>query len=337
MHTVERKLKELETHLFIEFFFNSSRNGLISEQLVRGTHRRSLLEQYGVDSRVVEFAHDITYNLKRGKTLFSSRGHYGQGFPIRNVMFRILTNCTGRLGYVHRMTTLKNDENGEKYIEFMLVDVTEDMLSEKDLLTYIVHELTHALQDCGLSHSGKRLQSQNDNTGYGKYAGNQECGYAKSVADLLYFFNYFERGAYMAQLASYLREYQGKFGSIRELLDYLYDTPIYRHYAELLKDADFLINNIPERHKQKVLDAANNLSNYDFKRYGDFARYLKNAEYKVRTKLNQLIPKIAHANASMVEHLNRGCGPGDFRTGKSLGLLELLERDERRLRDICRG
>lgn len=297
---------ELLTHLFIEFYYNR-KGGVIAEQTRGHSGKAALFERYCMTNGVDEFTRDILYGIAHGHYKFSSRGHYGKDFPIDTVEVRFSSTLSRRLSYTPNETSIGKGPNGEPVIKYMVIVIADDL----DLDRYysfvfkgIVHELTHAIQDNGLSRSGKRLLTQLEKSGYWKYANNDLKGVEKMVSDFFYLLNGFESGANFSELRGELGACRREFETVEEIYDFVKTSYTYKLYGQIIKLSNELFGKENDaKMKEYLLELSRQITNYDFKSYGGLRRYVSRRVAKLRRKMKELVPKIAYDCLSMVRYV----------------------------------
>lgn len=302
-----------KTHLFINFFYGKNRSLYLVEQMTYGNDRKLLLEQYGIFDGCERLAHDLeqvihdNYNLNRINVS-------GLGISwIENIVLEI--NKNGTEGSYSPEESVFDETN--KVFKNIIISINNDIVFSEYLFELLMHELTHAYQDYNLRLKGMSLSSELKKTGYHNH--NNEVYRNKEYDDILndgikedininlsnifYFFNNFEKPAYIASIEGKLKSCDRTFSNIAEVIYFMKSTNIYKTYEYVYECIDDMANFKSEVGRNYVMSLIPKLSNYKFTNYHDFIRWLKYKRKGIQYKFDRIIPKLAYNYLKVSEYL----------------------------------
>lgn len=283
----------LKTHIFIEFFYRHDK-GVLIEHLKRG--KKTLLnEKYGVFDGCEKLARQIIDTV-------SEFDFDEKIIRVRNCNFinSILiikdSEIDALAGYY---TQSDRNENGQ--FDPIIIFINDNEISDKNMLPSIMHELTHAYQDYNLENKGKNMLTvSTDSNFFENLFSNANDEGLGLIRDCLYYFDLFERGAFIATIVGDIRNNRKTFTNIGDICDFLKENEIIKTYTYLFDYIDRLEEITDIKEQRKIFDYVKKYSDFKFNTYNQMVKILKRRAYNIRRKFNTIIPKIAYDN------LNRG-------------------------------
>ena len=202
------------------------------------------------------------------------------------------------MAYMPKMT----DFSPSGTIEKLYIYKASSLKDTEKIIPLLMHELTHAIEDYGLNQSNKRLDTELGKTGYFQYSQEKEDFLQSTINDLLYYFNYFETNAYIAQLSGELDQHRGYYETVNDILEYIKTLKVYKHYQKMFSYANELIDekNIPDNVKQKILYIVSTNSKYKFTTYNRFVKFLKDKLFEIQRKL--ALNQVKNYNKKWIRH-----------------------------------
>lgn len=299
-------LEDLTRHIFIEMYYNE-RPEFLFEKFNRD--KIKLFEQYGIFKGCEDIARNVVNTIKNyykdSKLLYVPVGNW-----FIDTIRVYITNTEGFSAAYQPNSTLM-DENGRFSVLSIAVDI-KSIEGSDNFLGLIMHELTHAYQEYNLLQKGMSLKSNQTDLGYyknelGKY---EDIDLKDTVSYILYYFNGYETGAYMASIKGELINYKGTFDNISDVIDYIKNCDAYYNYETVFSYANLVINLRTEDEQGEALQYFKELSNYDFKDFNELCRWLRDKIIHIKDKVERMIPKMVfqHANMNTVatqQHVGR--------------------------------
>lgn len=285
-------LNTLRTHIFIEVYFKRRGLALVESKL----DKTNLYETYGLNIEVERLADLLIssinkYQLQNGKLL---KIHSNVTFVDEAIVY--ITNAKSvDAAYWPEKTVV--DNNG-KFKQIVII-LNPDFLNNDNIKPALLHELTHVYQDYNLRLKGKNLYQRMDKvSNYGKLTSEflkSEDYHERYLSKILYLLNGYEKGAYISELKGMLLNKD--FLEINDVVDFIKNSVTFQNFDKVCSMAE----QIAQRSDDAYLDAVNKITGLDFKTYNQFSKWLMRKVYKVRRKLERIIPKIASDYANMVE------------------------------------
>ena len=270
----------LEYHFYLEFGIRDRQNISINEKY--GKYDGQL-------DFVLELANvlysDIIENVDKTITYDLERNDLDDMFT--NIFFNKLTvkyshGCN--TGYIPDVQF--NDK--DKKIEHIQININANKyITHDDIITVLVHELTHAWEDYNRYLQNKdSLYDIANNTNYKKIKSiNTNITAEKLCKSLLYRLKRFERNAYISEFASLLDKQNELITSYKDAVEIFINS-------EVWNDIQVLKYNFEKQYnKQEFIDCYNKLNNTHYtanKIHKKISRQIK--EYI--SKLETLIPKL---------------------------------------------
>ena len=287
--------KTLPAHLFIEMCYRkTNKQGIIYEQKLNSKKFKLLSEAYGVFDGCYELAIDIYHRTIEE----AMRQNYDfEYIPddcdfIDKIIVYIQDDEVS--GYLSQESKIINGKFNP-----LSIYIGISVINEQDVITSIMHELTHAYEDYNRQKKGaKSIDQKSKDIGYYKNTvdmGLSENYYVKSISKVIFYLTSFERNAMFAQFEGELRSCGRTFKNIKEVLNFIRQTDLYKRMLDVYDMAEKLcsISDDDSRAQFKILTIVENLSNYKFNTYNQFAKWLSNQTYKHQRKLNEIISKTA--------------------------------------------
>ena len=300
----------LETHIFIEFFFNGDGGTLLNEHRY---DRKLLLEKYGVFDGCVDIV-DSIFDYLADKRIYSFQRTFT--IPVRHKYFKDI-----RILFDKNTSTAKYlpDESAITDGVFDVCTILMPLHATKDSVqSLLYHELTHAYEDLNRRKRGVSLGIYADKIGYHKNPMTvpPEDSTEAAVSYLLYLLSSFERNAYIAQVrAEFERRKKDEerngnprvmeFETIDDVMRFIHRMDIYSSYRTILAYAKRLTKVRDRESQEKILNYVNSHSNHAFKDYKAFVRWVGKKAYVCEDKLERMMPKIA-AEYLHVEPIRKG-------------------------------
>lgn len=283
--------RDFQTHLFIEFYYRKPLHGTLLEHLNSENYNKILLEQYGVFDGCYDLAKQIAEeipSLSKKEEIFVTF----KDNKFVNKVKLISDSSIDVMAYDPDETFFNKHFNILK----LVIRVNPNCINNEDIIPLIMHELTHAYQDAEMYKRGDRLfyQLERENY-YGSQEGN-DTELRKIIADIIYYSNNFERGAYIAQIAGMLQVDGIKIGSISDAYKYIRNTQVYKDYIQVLMNIQKLININDEKDKQLILSEFNKVALRKYKSFSDVARWLRHRASNIKKKFEKTIPKVIFDN-----------------------------------------
>ena len=287
--------KTLPAHLFIEMCYRKkNKQELIYEQKLNRKKFKLLSESYGVFDGCYELAVDIYHRTIEE----AMRQNYDFVYEPSNCDFIekiiIYVQDDEVSGYLSQESKIINGKFNP-----LSIYVGISVINEQDVISSIMHELTHAYEDYNRQKKGaKSIDQKSNDIGYYKNTvdmGLSENYYVKSVSKVIFYFTNFERNAMFSQFESELRSCGRTFKNIKEVLNFIKQTDLYKRMLGVYNMAQKLcsISDDNSRAQFKILTIVDSLSNYKFNTYNQFVKWLSNQMYKHQRKLNEIISKTA--------------------------------------------
>ena len=304
----------LITHTFIEFYMRTSKGLIAEERLMEDKFKRKLFEAYGVFRGCEEAAEYIA----RHTMMLDNAGRITMNPPLSFIKEVCVVFVDGKKSYASYRPdeTVVNKDGTFDYVEF---SVRKPIGDYNELVTFLMHELTHAWQDYHLRTKGTTLSSETNKVGYPTFQKYVNTGKTleSRISILLYYLDAFEKGAYESMIQGELRKIKGKkFETIKDAIDSLKNTKTYKTYEVVKTCANIYTDKtLDEKNKLIILRTVNNLSNYNFKTFNDFSEWASKRTERMLRKLDNIIPKIAVNSLDVKNHVMESAGfldPNDF-------------------------
>ena len=185
---------------------------------------------------------------------------------------------------------------------FIIVSPSAAAGKEEYLLPTLVHELTHAYEDCmRLKNGGKSIARELQDHGYDiSLDYNTRTPYPKKDAtleDVARFNQYsvsFERNARAATIIPLLMSAEKVFETPNDAYLYLEECRPYRTLLFLKGFTESIMHPESEDEKQEYLDAFNKITKLRFSSYGKLQRYCQQILKKYENKLADVSRKAIH-------------------------------------------
>lgn len=291
----------LRKHLFIEFAYAYHKDGLIAECYGDGRHLR---EAYGLSDGVAR----LSAKIGERYIIATSAGH---GY------FRLTTDDVPFIKSVEVYIVNSPDSDGS-YTPSMsnfvsgvfnplCLKINRGIEKWDELFPLICHELTHAEEDAGLSRRGASITDKALRTGYKKKTGVDNLdrhSLGVLMQNIFYKLTDFERNAYMAQFKATLMSTKERFVSVDDVYRWLKRQDIYKSYRKLMRDIDMLVRVDNVALKSGLVEFSKLFSDYDFKDFASFKRWLLRKKKQIRRKFNTNIPKIVAEYVRIVRDSN---------------------------------
>lgn len=280
----------LITHLFIEAYFKTK--GLLTEEhFLYGKEREHLFESYGVFSGCEEGAEEIINELENYQDSEETEVYLtppSLRFFTKTVKI-MFTDDKNICSYNHKQSKFGDDG---KY-NCIVLSINPNMPRWK-LLTNLMHELTHAYQDYNMHLKGYSGTEHAKYTGYAKTAyymmNEKDDILTMMMSRLMYNLNLLERGAHLTSLLSNTKEMlqQNEFKSIKDAMSYIKkNSLVVKNYGKIKEYADMFTSAEDEELQQEYLKIANKVSDYNFKNYNSFAKWVRKRTDSVLRKIEK--------------------------------------------------
>ena len=266
---MENNVSPLITHIFIEAYFNHS--GLLTEEHLRTSEeRKQLFESYGIFDDCKEAAEEIeiavTYKNKNNSPVITVSPK-SLTF-VNKVIVYLISEKIGKGAYDESQTKVNKDGTFDEIVIYLNNDT-----SSKEMITTLMHELTHAYQDYNLRKKGKSLGGQGKKVGYDitmDYVhGEKNNGtLAKNMATLFYLLNQFESSAYVTGLLNDVKDAlaNNRFSNISQAVHYVKKhSKAFDYYNKVNRLTNkYCDPNLPLETKQMIVKAAKMTSGYNY-------------------------------------------------------------------------
>jgi hypothetical protein len=171
----------------------------------------------------------------------------------------------------------------------------------------MVHELTHMFEDIGRRRSSKNgLGGELTRIGYPKVFNNvirdkmfskeNEDKYTaieRAVNKVMFYGVGFERNARNAAMFTKLKDLPiGRIKTYDDAIKFLRSTTEYGRYESAIASAWYLVNLTDVNDKLKALNVVSQCSDYVFKNWNMFYKWLKRFIKRYENKMNNIIPKM---------------------------------------------
>lgn len=289
--------EDLRTHLFIEYF--SSKTMFLNEEF--GITKKQLFEQYGVFDGCDDIARKIIKTLETYPDSNSVFVPIGNSFIDSVYAERKDADGIKTAAYLPTISTFRKDENNKERFSQVTIYIKKNA-NKHELFGSIMHELTHAYQDICMKNNGLSMTDKLKDFGYHLNDINKHSDWRDtSVSHLLYFFNKFESGAYIAQIDGELKGSGKVFDTVNDVMDFIRGTTVYRNYELMFSHVDYIRNVENTEDRKMILKYANERSNNSFKTFDDFIRWILVRCKDTKRKFKEALPKIAHKNLKVFE------------------------------------
>lgn len=298
----------LITHIFIEAFFNH--DGLLTEEHLKSSEeRKQLFESYGIFDGCKEAAEEIETAVifkNNDNSPVITVSPKSLTF-VNKVTVYLISEKIGNGAYDETKTKVNKDGTFDEIVIYLNNDI-----SSKEMITTLMHELTHAYQDYNLRKGGKSLGGQGKKVGYGitmDYVhGEKNNGtLAKNMAMLFYMLNQFESSAFLTGLLNDVKNAltNNHFKNITEAVNYIKKhSRVFDYYNKINRMTSKYCNpNLPLELKQLIVKAAKTTSRYNFQNFKQVSNWLKSHTYKLSDKLERTLPKIVNDNIIVSEFM----------------------------------
>ena len=152
----------LITHIFIEAYFNH--DGLLTEEHLKSSEeRKQLFESYGIFDGCKEAAEEIETAVifkNNDNSPVITVSPKSLTF-VNKVTVYLISEKIGKGAYDETKTKVNKDGTFDEIVIYLNNDT-----SSKEMITTLMHELTHAYQDYNLRKKGKSLGGQGKKVGY---------------------------------------------------------------------------------------------------------------------------------------------------------------------------
>lgn len=171
----------------------------------------------------------------------------------------------------------------------------------------MVHELTHMIEDVGRRRSNEEgLGAELERIGYPKSFNNvinnrmfskaNKGNYSsieRAVNKVIYYGVGFERNARNAAMFTKLRDLPaGSIRTYKDAIEFLRSTKEYIRYESTLASAWYLVNLTDENDKVEALRVVGECSDYKFRNWNHFRKWLKQFINRYENKMDTIIPKM---------------------------------------------
>lgn len=283
----------LITHTFIEMY-NHDRGLVTFEHFNEGKKRQMLFENYGLFrgcDEAVSYIIDKLNCLTDFKTIILAPPSIA--YFVDSVRI-VINDYDGLRGAYTPNDTIIGEENRFKEIT---IHLKADSYTITGLTSILMHELTHAYQDYNLRAKNINVADNMKNNGYFRAIDTikNKQGVEKHIAEFFYYLNSLENGADITDFHARLKQAENKtFETISDAIEFIKKSQVYKDYKVLQEISEWITNNCSTKNsKDAILNAANSISNYKFKSYNGFVKWMKTRVYKVIRKVEEVIPKIA--------------------------------------------
>ena len=292
--------ESLETHLFIEFYYNKQK-GFLLEHLKSEQEEDSMLKSYGLFNGCEQVMEKVYTRLMR---VTPADIKNGVEIPINNKIFGsmwiIFRNNIPTSYYDFIQTGYDEEKNILTPVIFAL---NPNALAAKNLKTIIAHELTHAYQDYRLRHD-KDITLYNFMYDKGYFNNNvvkaKEYPKLKSeLSEIIYYFSNIEKGAYISEITAELRTCDEYLMDISDAIKYLRNTAAYKNYVRVMSNCEDFYSITDKDTQKEIIGDMESLSGYKFESYKSFRRWLAKTAYKTRMKFENVFSKVAYQTLSI--------------------------------------
>ena len=288
----EKFVDTFATHLFIEMVYGRPNGGLIKEQFIRESRDYKMLcESYGLFNGCTQIAKALTDKvliaLKNNEPSFR--------VVLKNQWFisviRIVFDERVQASYNQGLSVI----NGK--FDPLVININPNMTNFYDIRVALMHELMHGYEDwCRRANNAESVLDNQKKIGYFKninYRNEDLTDIEKIVNKFLYRMNDTERNAYIGQIKGELDTCNLTFNSVSDVLDFLKNLPAYKRYEYVFQMGEWLCNVTDVTVQQKILDATKKMSNYGFRNYANFAKWVRDKLYNYQRKFNTMFSRMA--------------------------------------------
>lgn len=193
-------------------------------------------------------------------------------------------------------------------ILFIYPDIIfDDSDGDATLHATMVHELTHMFEDIGRRRSDKNgLGGELTRIGYPKVFDNvimdrmlakeNEGNYSsveRAVNRVIFYGTGFERNARNAAMFTKLKDLPpGRIKTYDDAIRFLRSTTEFNRYERSVASAWFLVNLTDAKKQAEALSAVSQCSDYKFRNWNDFRKWLKGFIRRYEDKMKRVIPKM---------------------------------------------
>ena len=185
--------------------------------------------------------------------------------------------------------------------------VFDDSDEDATLHATMVHELTHMFEDIGRRRSNEDgLGAELERLGYPKtfdnvirdrmFAKENEGNYSgveRAVNRVMFYGAGFERNARNAAMFTKLKDLPpGRIKTYDDAIKFLRSTTEFNRYERSVASAWFLVNLTDAKKQVEALSVVSQCSNYKFKNWNDFRKWLKGFIRRYEDKMKRVIPKM---------------------------------------------
>ena len=290
-------------HFFVEMYYNREKKngGFIYEEKLDHSHFAQLCESYGVfngcEETTKEIMDIVDYMLKNNMEIFKTK--INNSTFIENAEIK-LTNTSNSAFYSD--SQIKNG----KYSPLRLI--IGIATSKRGIISSIMHELLHAYENQQrYVNNAPSMGTVSRTIGYYKNPISKTPSYniiKQKLSYVLYHLTDFERNAYIAQIKGELEACDKAFWDIKDAFEYIKTTVPYRNYQTIFSFCSELCGIENSKVQRDILNYTSELSNYNFKTYGNFRNWLTMKMKKYQKKFNNILPKIAAEYLTLSESFN---------------------------------
>ena len=281
------------THCFIEFYYNTDK-GFLTEHNSSYTFKH-LNESYGVFDGCRDIAENISDDLVKylGKRVTTAISKQIDNSWIKTLNLYLYNSDRENVGasYVPSLSKIINNIGFQP----LTIRINLHNKTRREIILALMHELTHAYEDYNRFVKGKpSIDDESKRLGYYLNDVGNYNDYKLHLSYLLYYITSFERNAFMSQLKGELETCDKHFFEIRDIVNFLKQTKVYRDFQTIMSYIGFFESITDTNSQNTILRWVADTSNLEYNTYNQFVKYIVQKGYEIERKINTFIPKIAY-------------------------------------------
>ena len=259
--------------------------------------RKKLLETYGIfegcEDLAIEIADKIYEKWCQGENTSPEPFTINCSWASRGYIAICPTKQNVRAGY---LLDYKQTHNQTIIVVNPLI---LDWRYENATLGSLMHELTHAYRDCQRRRGNNSEMEGAVRRGYNKtfdykFRTNEEDRtiIKNDLSTFLYWTDAMEKPAFFAGMYAKVRYSIAEYDDAKDYLEAFKSTREYNEFLNILYLGKLLSSHTTPRKQKEVLDAANELTNYNFTTFDQVRKHIISRSKKLEKTLKTVIPKM---------------------------------------------
>ena len=263
-----------------------------------------LREYYGIPNGIDDLVDEIMGEVK---SRWANGEYYAFTLPMDGLPLGCISICPTDMN-VRACYAMPPVDMWKPCILFIRPEIVfDDSDDDATLHATMVHELTHMFEDIGRRRSDKNgLGGELERIGYPKVFDNvirdrmfskenknKYTAIERAVNKVMFYGVGFERNARNAAMFTKLKDLPvGRIKTYDDAIKFLRSTTEYGRYESAIASAWYLVNLTDVNDKVKALNAVSQCSDYVFKNWNMFYKWLKRFIKRYENKMNNIIPKM---------------------------------------------